>query len=72
MRLDHLDTILLDCDGVIWQGNQLIPGSREAIIRLKELGKRVLYVTNNASKSRMEYMEKFKKLDIPCEIVSFP
>ena len=49
--LDQVDTILLDCDGVIWQGNTLIPGSKEAILKFREMGKQVLFVTNNASKS---------------------
>ncbi|KAI8915869.1 HAD-like domain-containing protein [Gorgonomyces haynaldii] len=58
------DTFLLDCDGVVWHGNHLIPGVKQVIEQLKGLGKQVLFVTNNASKSRKDYIAKFAKLGI--------
>lgn len=60
-----LDTFLLDCDGVLWRGNHLLPHIVETLDTLKQLHKRVLFVTNNASKSRREYVAKFTKLGIP-------
>ena len=35
---DH-DTFVLDCDGVIWHGEDLIPGARRLIDRLRATGK---------------------------------
>ena len=60
--LVSFDTFLFDCDGVLWEGDDPIPGSIEAVNFLLANQKQVLYVTNNSSKSRRQYSEKFKKL----------
>ena len=39
----------LDLDGVIWLGDQSIPGSAEAVARLRAAGEPVAFVTNNSS-----------------------
>ena len=41
------DTVLSDCDGVLWVGGQAIEGSPEVIRRFRDLGKRIIFVTNN-------------------------
>jgi hypothetical protein len=33
--LEGIDTLVLDCDGVIWQGEDLIEGSREALVKFR-------------------------------------
>ena len=38
----------LDLDGVVWLGKTPIPGSAEAIARLRAVGERVAFVTNNS------------------------
>ena len=48
--------VLCDLDGVIWLAHQPIPGSVEAIARLRAAGHRVLFVTNNSS-ARVEVQE---------------
>ena len=39
----------LDLDGVIWLGDQPIPGAAEAVGRLQAAGESVVFVTNNSS-----------------------
>jgi len=56
------DTVMTDCDGVLWVGAEPIPGSPEMINRFRDLGKRVFYVTNNSTKHRREYKTKLDKL----------
>lgn len=40
--------VLCDLDGVIWLAHQPIPGSTDAVTRLRAAGIRVLFVTNNS------------------------
>jgi 4-nitrophenyl phosphatase len=62
--LNTFDTLLLDCDGVIWHGANLIPGVDRVLSTLRTLGKRILFVSNNSTKSRPAYLEKFQSLGI--------
>lgn len=56
------DAFILDCDGVLWRGESPIPGSREAVRALKAAGKAVIFVTNNATLSRLGYLEKMQRM----------
>ena len=60
--LDTVDCVLFDCDGVIWRGDQAIPGAAEVINLLKEKGKKVFFVTNNSTKTRKMYADKMTTL----------
>jgi len=66
--LDSFDTVMTDCDGVLWVGAEAIKGSPEVINRFRELGKRVFYVTNNSTKHRREYKVKVDKLGFGGEL----
>jgi 4-nitrophenyl phosphatase len=59
--LDTHDTFIFDCDGVIWLGDHAIPGAIQSLKLLKSLGKKVIFVTNNSTKSRENYTQKFSK-----------
>lgn len=62
--LSRYDAFLFDCDGVLWSGDDLIPGAKEVLSKLRSSGKQVVFVTNNASKSRRSYKGKFDKMGI--------
>lgn len=66
--LDHVDTFLFDCDGVIWRGDDKIEGVSETIEHLRNIGKRVVFVTNNSTKSRVNYMKKFKDFHVNVQL----
>lgn len=44
---DSYDGFLIDLDGVVWLGHELIPGAAETIVALAESGKRFAFVTNS-------------------------
>jgi ribonucleotide monophosphatase NagD (HAD superfamily) len=61
--LESIDTVLLDCDGVLWVGsNDVIHNGPEAVSYIRSLGKKLCFVTNNSSKTRLECLEKLHKL----------
>ncbi|XP_023330013.1 4-nitrophenylphosphatase isoform X5 [Eurytemora carolleeae] len=60
--LNSFDTVMTDCDGVLWVGAEAIQGSPQVINRFRELGKRVFFVTNNSTKHRREYKQKVDTL----------
>lgn len=60
--LNSITYLLTDCDGVLWTGNDAIPGSADALSALRKHGKKVRYVTNNSTKSRQGYVDKCKQL----------
>ncbi|XP_065835361.1 glycerol-3-phosphate phosphatase-like isoform X2 [Oscarella lobularis] len=71
--VDSVDTFLIDCDGVLWHGNDLIDGANRTIQSLRSLGKRLFFVTNNSTKSRLQYSQKFDRLGMkatPEEVIS--
>ena len=62
--LSRYDIWLFDCGGMLWSGDDAIAGARETIDMLRGLGNRVLFVTNNASRSRKSFKKRFDKLGI--------
>ncbi|KAJ3490611.1 hypothetical protein NLI96_g1302 [Meripilus lineatus] len=66
--LDKYDTWLFDCDGVLWEGDRLIDGATEVLGILRRQKKSVLFVTNNATKSRKNYKKKFDKLSVEAHV----
>lgn len=60
--LADVDTLLFDCDGVLWRGETAVPGAPEALRALRARGKRLGFITNNSSKTRAAYAEKLRRL----------
>ncbi|XP_073293387.1 phosphoglycolate phosphatase 1A, chloroplastic-like isoform X2 [Primulina huaijiensis] len=62
--IDSVETFIFDCDGVIWKGDKLIGGVPETLDMLRSKGKRLVFVTNNSTKSRKQYGKKFETLGL--------
>jgi ribosomal protein L30E len=61
--LQSVETVLFDCDGVLWSGNgEQVAGAQDALNFIRSKGKKVCFVSNNSSKSRAEYLQRFHKL----------
>ena len=56
---------IFDLDGTIYLGDDLLPGAKRLIERLRELGKKVLFLSNNPTKDPKMYAEKLTKLGLP-------
>jgi 4-nitrophenyl phosphatase len=51
--------------GVIWNGNTLLPNVKKTLAYLRSQKKHLIFVSNNSTKSRKAYAQKFAKLGIP-------
>lgn len=58
--LATVDTVVFDCDGVLWAGSKAIEGAARCISALHAAGKRTLFMTNNSEHSREQLLEKFR------------
>lgn len=69
MRLDKILCYLLDMDGTIYLGDQLLPGAREFIQLISERKTQYYFLTNNSSRSRKDYKAKLHSmgLEVPAE-----
>ncbi len=62
-----IQAVLLDLDGVLYVGNEAIPGAPAAVARLKQQGLKLAGVTNTTTTSRRRIHEKLARLGIPLE-----
>jgi HAD superfamily hydrolase (TIGR01450 family) len=56
---------VFDLDGTIYLGNELLPGAKRLILKLRELGRRVIFLSNNPTKDPQMYAQKLTKLGLP-------
>ena len=60
-------TWLLDLDGVVWLADQPIPGSADAIARLRARGERVVLASNNSFLTIADYLAKLERHGVPTD-----
>ncbi|MDA8037902.1 MAG: HAD-IIA family hydrolase [Actinomycetota bacterium] len=66
-------TWVLDCDGVIWLGEEALPGTAEAVDRLRQAGERVVFLTNNSYPLLEQHLAKLDRLGMstrPGDVIS--
>jgi len=61
---NNYDVFFFDLDGVVYVGDELLPGSKETISRLQQLDKQVYFLTNDPRFHRQEVWAKLSKLGI--------
>ncbi|RMG98449.1 MAG: HAD-IIA family hydrolase [Chloroflexi bacterium] len=55
---------IFDLDGTVYLGDKLLPTAGETIARLRELGKRTVFLSNNPTRSRADYAHKLTRLGV--------
>ncbi len=64
MTIQDIECYVLDMDGTIYLGDQVIPGAKELLSFFDEKEIRYCFFTNNSSKSPEEYKTKLKRLGL--------
>ena len=59
--VEALDALVLDLDGVVYRGDLTIRSAPDAIAAFREAGKRLLFLTNNATRTESEVVEKLAR-----------
>lgn len=63
-KLKDKKLFLLDMDGTFYNHNTLFEGSKELLETIRKNGGKYVFVTNNSSKSVIDYIKKMKTLGI--------
>jgi phosphoglycolate phosphatase len=62
--LKSFDVVLFDCDGVLYQSETILDGTREAFRLLKDAGIQRRIITNSSSKSQITLCDKLRGMGI--------
>lgn len=64
---NEIDAWLFDGDGVLYKENEPLPGALEVLTILQEQQKEVFLLTNNSTKTRVEFQEKLSSMGVELE-----
>lgn len=64
MIADQYDVFLFDLDGVIYRDDVVLAGSRRCIRKLRALGKKVYFLTNDPRPTRQELYDRLNSMKI--------
>lgn len=56
---------IFDLDGTVYLGDALLPGAAQTIGRLRALGRRVLFLSNNPTRTRQAYAQRLAGMGLP-------
>lgn len=65
-KLKNARLYLLDMDGTLYLGDEVISGAVEFIKALEDTGREYIYLTNNSSRAGEDYVLRLNKLGFPC------
>jgi len=65
--LNEKSCFVIDLDGVVYKGKQLISGANEAILKFRHSGKKIVFLTNNSADSVDQVLNKLIHLGVVCD-----
>lgn len=67
--MNHLsklyDAYIFDLDGTVYLGESLLPTAGATITRLRQSGRQTVFLSNNPTRSRIDYAQKLTSLGLP-------
>lgn len=70
-RIKNIRLFLFDMDGTLCLGDKLYDFTKELLAQIKKNGGKYMFMTNNSSKSVVDYIKKLDKLGIKAEYEDF-
>ena len=61
-RIKNIKLFVLDMDGTIYLGENVLPGALEFVREARASGRRVVFFTNNASRNPQNYVDKLDRM----------
>ncbi|MBU2494490.1 MAG: HAD-IIA family hydrolase [Bacteroidetes bacterium] len=71
--INKYDAFIFDLDGTIYRGTKLIPGAKETVNQLKNLGKKLIFISNKTTGTVEQYFNFLIAHELSiniCEIVN--
>jgi glycerol-1-phosphatase len=62
---DRYEAFLLDLDGVVYRGQEPVPGAPETLAALRRMGKRLVFLTNNSWRTPDQVADKLGTVGVP-------
>jgi len=59
---------IFDLDGTVYRGERLIPGAEATILTLRDMGKKVVFLSNKPLYNREDYARKLTRMGIPTHV----
>ncbi len=73
ISLSSIRALILDMDGVLWRGNEPIGDLKSIFSRIDQLGRKVIFATNNGTRTVGQYVEHLQSFGVaaqPWQIIS--
>ena len=67
MLAERYDAFLFDLDGVLYRGDEPVPGAAEAVGGAADLGKGMAFVTNNSSRTPERWWRGCVAVGVPAD-----
>jgi len=64
MAFDNLNALIIDMDGVLWEGNRSMPGLVDFFQTLRQRRLPFVLATNNASRTPQQYLTKLAQMGV--------
>lgn len=63
-KLEEIELFMVDMDGTFYLGDQLLPGAFDFLRAVEGRGKKVVFVTNNSSRSSEDYAHRMSRFGL--------
>jgi glycerol 3-phosphatase-2 len=68
MLAERFDAFLFDLDGVLYRGDEPVPGAAETVAALRALGKGIAFVTNNSARTPEAVVARLRSVGIAADV----